>query len=78
VWSRYFSREPERFLCANEHEAVIVLPSLNGVERYDTALKLDGVEFGMAYVRLVQELYAGAQPVETHEDVAALALVREG
>jgi hypothetical protein len=71
-----FSREPERFLCANERRAVIVLPSLNGVERYDTALKLEGIEFGMAYVRLVQELYAGAHPIETDEDVAALTLVQ--
>jgi hypothetical protein len=73
-----FSREPERFLCANEHTAVVVLPSLNGVERYDTALRLDGVQFGMSYVRLAQELYAGARPIETDQDVAALAVVREG
>lgn len=72
-----FSREPERFLCANEHCAVVVLPSLNGVERYDTALRLDGAEFGMAYVRLVQELYAGAQRIDTADDVAALDVVRE-
>lgn len=72
-----FSREPERFLCANERQAVVVLPSLNGVERYDTALGLTGAEFGMAYVRLVQELYAGARPIETEDEVAALAVVRE-
>jgi hypothetical protein len=73
-----FSREPERFLCANEHKAVVVLPSLNGVERYDTALNLKGVEFGMAYVRLAQELYAGSRPLETDADVAALPVVHEG
>ena len=73
-----FSREPERSLCANEHKAVVVLPSLNGVERYDTALQLEGVEFAMAYVRLVQEMFAGAQSIETAADVAALPLVREG
>jgi hypothetical protein len=72
-----FSREPERFLCANEQQAVVVLPSLNGVERYDTALKLTGAEFGMGYVRLVQELYASARPIETEDEVAALAVVRE-
>jgi hypothetical protein len=72
-----FSREPERFLCANEHRAVVVLPSLNGVERYDTALRLDGAEYGMAYVRLVQELYAGALRIETASDVAALDVVRD-
>lgn len=70
-----FLREPERFLCANERRAVVVLPSLNGAERYDTALRLEGEEFGMAYVRLAQEMYAAGQPIESEEDVTALPVV---
>jgi len=72
-----FRREPERFICANEERAVVVLPSLNGMERYDTALELDGPEYGMAYTRLAQEMYAASQPIEAMEDVMSLPLVRE-
>jgi hypothetical protein len=72
-----FRREPERFICANERRAVLILPSLNGLEHYDTGLDLDGEQYGMAYVRLVQEMYAASQPVETESDILALPLVRE-
>lgn len=70
-------REPERFLCANEHRAVVVLPSLNGLERYDTALDLEGDEYGIGYTRLVQEMYAASQPIDRAEHVAALPVLRE-
>lgn len=70
-------REPERSLCANERRAVVVLPSLNGRERYDTALDLVGDEYGMGYTRLVQEMYAASQPLDRVEEVAALPVLRE-
>lgn len=72
-----FRREPERFIVANERRAVLILPSLNGMEHFDTALQLDGEEYGMAYVRLVQGLYAASRPLETEDDVCALPVVRE-
>jgi hypothetical protein len=70
-------REPERSLCANERRAVVVLPSLNGRERYDTALDLGGDEYGIGYTRLVQEMYAASQPLERVEEVLALPVLRE-
>lgn len=72
-----FRREPERFICANEGRAVVVLPSLNGMERYDTALELEGPEYGIAYTRLIQEMYAASHPIETVEEAMALPLMRE-
>lgn len=70
-------REPEHFICTNERRAILILPSLNGLEHYDTALDLEGREYGTAYVRLVQEMYAASQPVETAEDILALPVLRE-
>lgn len=70
-------REPERSLCANERRAVVVLPSLNGRERYDTALDLEGEEYGLGYIRLVQEMYAASEPLDRAEHVAALPVLRE-
>jgi hypothetical protein len=70
-------RGPEHFICANERRAVLVLPSLNGLERYDTGLELAGESFGTAYVRLVHELYAASEPVESESAIRALPLLRE-
>lgn len=72
-----FRREPERFICASERKAILILPSLNGLEHFDTGLELDGEKYGMAYVRLVQEFYASSRPIETERDVDALPVVRE-
>lgn len=72
-----FRREPERFICASERKAVLILPSLNGLEHFDTGLALDGEQYGKAYVRLVQELYAASRPIETDRDIDALPVVRE-
>lgn len=72
-----FDLEPERFVCANENRAIVILPSLTGVQKYDTALEFQDREHASAYVRLVQEMYWKSEPIETHERVAELKVIND-
>ncbi|MFD5088573.1 XRE family transcriptional regulator [Kitasatospora sp. NPDC058406] len=64
--------QPERFFVASEREAVILVPSLSGVDPFDTGIVLGEDDAG----RLVQhtrEAYAGSRRVETAATVRRLA-----
>ena len=67
-------RQPEVFLCGNEHTVVVVLPPLTGLGRYSAALIVTGLEYVNAYKDLVHELYSAGTPLE---DAEAVASVRE-
>jgi hypothetical protein len=68
-------RRPERFFCACERSAVIVIPSLNVAEGFDSGVRLEGDE-ARALVQHAIQVYHASRPVETAEAVSALAVVR--
>jgi hypothetical protein len=68
-------RRPERFFCACERSAVIVIPSLNVAEGFDSGVRLEGEE-ARALVQHAIQVYHASRPVETAESVAELAVVR--
>lgn len=66
--------ESEKFVCANEKEALIVLPSFTLVSRYDTALVIehqDGVDGVISYVK---NLHIKSKEIKTREEVDAIEL----
>jgi hypothetical protein len=68
-------RRPERFFCACEWSAVIVIPSLNVAEGFDSGVRLEGDE-ARALVQHAIQVYHASRPVETAAAVSALAVVR--
>ena len=68
--------ESEKFICANEKKVLIVLPSVNGVGLYDTALISTDKEFVKNMIRYVQELYSASEPYETTEKIKNLEIIR--
>ncbi|WP_194838623.1 XRE family transcriptional regulator [Nocardia sp. XZ_19_369] len=62
---------PERFFCANEHAAVVPVPSLNSAENFDSGVVLGQVA-GTRYIDHVRQLYAAGRRVETRTQLQAL------
>jgi hypothetical protein len=54
---------------------VIVIPSLNVAEGFDSGVRLEGEE-ARALVQHAIQVYHASRPVETAESVAELAVVR--
>ena len=69
------SKEQENFICANENRAFVRLPSMNGMQKYDTGIEFRGPAHASRYVRLVQELYSASRCMESEPDVLALPVV---
>jgi hypothetical protein len=72
------AKEPESAVCANENRAFVRLPSMNGMQKYDTGVEFRGPAHASRYVRLVQELYSASRPVENKSDVLALPVLDQG
>lgn len=70
-----FAREPENFVCANERRAFVRLPSLTGIQKYDTGIEIRDPDLARAYVRFVQELRSASRPIETKLDIAKLRVL---
>jgi hypothetical protein len=68
-------RRPERFFCACERSAAVVIPSMNVAESFDSGLRLQG-EAARALVQHAIRVYHASRPVETAESASALAVVR--
>lgn len=68
--------ESEKFICANEKKVLIVLPSINGIGWYDTALISTNKFFVKNMIRYVQELYSASEPYETIEKIKNLEIIR--
>ena len=75
LFSNYFY-ESEKFICANENKVLIVLPSINGIGWYDTALVSTNKEFVKNMIRYVQELYSASEPYETIQQIKSLEVIR--
>jgi len=69
-------KESEKFICASERRALVVLPSLTSMGTFDTALVYEDESDAQACVRFVQELYQASEPIETTQQVSALQVLR--
>ncbi|MCX6578574.1 MAG: hypothetical protein NT166_00135 [Candidatus Aminicenantes bacterium] len=66
-------KEPERFVCANEKRALVVLPSFTGgLGCYDTAIIFSNSQDVECIIRYVKELYAGSRSIESEEEIKSL------
>ncbi|MEV0536771.1 XRE family transcriptional regulator [Kitasatospora sp. NPDC050463] len=66
--------QPERFFVASEREAVVVVPSLSGVDPFDTGIVL-GEDAAGRLVQHAREAYAGSRRVETTAEIQRLAVL---
>jgi hypothetical protein len=70
------THQPEHFFVASERSAVVVIPSVNTAENFDSGVVLGHAQDAVGLVQHARELYAGAQRLETVEAVQALQVVR--
>jgi transcriptional regulator with XRE-family HTH domain len=70
------AHQPEHFFVASERSAVVVIPSVNTAENFDSGVVLGHAQDAVGLVQHARELYAGAQRLETVEAVQALQVVR--
>jgi transcriptional regulator with XRE-family HTH domain len=70
------AHQPEHFFVASERSAVVVIPSVNTAENFDSGVVLGHAQDAVGLVHHARELYAGAQRLETVEAVQALQVVR--
>lgn len=66
--------EPEFFVCASESQAVIVLPSVNGLQRYDTGLLITDSAITERYVAYVRALNGTSRKLTSAEDIRSLVV----
>lgn len=71
------SCEPERFICANEHRAVLPQMSLNGLSWYDTAFVVNDPKRASGWRATMQEAYRAGRPIETRDAVLSLPIVKD-
>jgi hypothetical protein len=68
--------ETERFICASEVAAVIVLPSLTSTGNYDTGLVVSDPVAAGRYVDHVRQAYIGSRHMNSRAAVSALDVLR--
>lgn len=74
MWDIY--KDPERFLCASEREAVVVLPSLTSTSNFDTALVISRSDIARAYVDHVRQAFLASDALTNRAMIEALEVVR--
>lgn len=73
-WDLY--KDSERFICASERSAVIVLPSVTSVSNFDTALVITNPEVVQGYVAHMRQAYLGSEALITRAMVENLEVLR--
>jgi hypothetical protein len=68
-------RDSERFICASERRAVVILPSLTSVMNYDTGLVADAEDVAAGWVRHVEQAYLAARRLHTRAAIAELEVL---
>jgi DNA-binding transcriptional regulator YiaG len=68
-------RDSERFICASENEAVVVLPSITGILNFDTAIHFTDPDTARMWVTRVHEAWSGADALTTREHIDNLEIV---
>lgn len=71
------TEEPERFVCANEHRAVLPLLSLNGLALYDTALVVNDPGRAEKWASRLREAYHAGRRIETAQAIRALPILKD-
>jgi hypothetical protein len=66
--------QAEIFLCGNEKTCLVVLPSLEGLGKYTTAMLFSNPDTVRSYLRLTRELYAAGKIIEDIGSVMGLNL----
>lgn len=69
--------EPERFICANEHRALLPQLSLNGLSWYDTALVVNDPLAASKWAARMQEAYRAGRAIETEHGILDLSVLKE-
>jgi hypothetical protein len=68
--------ETERFICASEMAAVIVLPSLTSTGNYDTGLVVSDPSVAGRYIDHVRQAYIGSRHLTSRAAVSTLDVLR--
>ncbi len=68
-------RDSERFICASENEAVVVLPSITGIMNFDTAIHFTAPDMAQAWAGRVHEGWSAADELTTRASIEALEVV---
>ena len=69
-------RDGERFLCASERAAVVVLPSLQSLHNFDSGLLIEDPGVAAQYVEHVRMAYLGAEPLTDRAAIEHLEVQR--
>ncbi|MFA8451909.1 MAG: hypothetical protein ACEPOW_14535 [Bacteroidales bacterium] len=75
IFSDYY-KEAERCICVNESEAVIILPSLTEVGKYDTALHITKKKTVKSIIEYCRELYHSGDELTSIVDIDKLKVLR--
>lgn len=70
------ARDMERFICASESQAVVILPSLTSIMNFDSGLHVSDPAVAGRWVAHVRQAWLGAIPLTTRDQVEALEIVR--
>lgn len=65
----------ERFFCASEREAIILIPSFTSSENFDTGV-IVGPDDAASLLKHGREAYGGSRPIETPEAIENLLVLR--
>jgi hypothetical protein len=69
-------KDSERFICASENAAAVVLPSTNSVSNFDTALVINDPDVALSYVAHVRQAYLGSEALTTRSTIENLEVLR--
>ncbi|MBN4046972.1 hypothetical protein JYT34_00530 [Olleya sp. AH-315-K02] len=69
-------KESEKFVCTNEEQSLIILPSIHGISNYDTALLIEDREIAYRMIQYVKELYSSGNPIENYQKIMKLKILR--
>lgn len=72
------TKQPETLLCANESSVLIVLPSMQGINEYNTALLIEDADTTQKFLHLTKSLYHGSINLETSDAILKMGLVKNG
>jgi len=70
--------QPECAICANETRVLFVLPSINSLGQYDTAIVFDDPRIIDGVLNFGKNLYHMSQPLESCDAVLSVGLVPNG
>ena len=67
----------EFYLTGNENRCLIILPSWNEAGTYDSALLINDSRIAMNYIRVIQALFKGSEPIDSASRLKNIGLLRQ-